>query len=462
MCLVSYVLTLPPYVEGEDEKELCGMMSNLMMPNDETGEEGDMDPDEKMYARGLELKAQRDEMAEMLTKDEHKKELDALSGDMKVHAFYWMMAVLTVRMTSLGVIEEEKHMSVTYFDEHVDVMSSDGGKAFKKQMEVAIHKGRLLNIRRNDILNDPRMKQLEEEGDSEGRLRLLQETMIAHDTELDALRVLQGLPLEEKDDKFLCTLIDDELFAPPPPRPECPICFLTLPWRKFCTYQPCCGKTLCDGCLHAHRETFTTRKFNCAFCRTPVSTTDKERVKLTKKRMENGDSEAYFMFGAHTSQGSMGLTKDVGKSLELWKKAAELGDLTAHISLGQVFSGHHDIILGVEKDEKRAMHHYRLAAIRGVLDARYTLGSMAYNSENQNMKLAMKHWIMAANAGHDTSLEMVQRGYKHGYCSKDEFAKTLRAHKAATDEMMSDQRDEARMYHETHTRERASQRAGGK
>ena len=157
----------------------------------------------------------------------------------------------------------------------------------------------------------------------------------------------------------------------------------------------------------------------------------------------------------------MGLTKDVGQSLELWKKAAELGSSPAHFSLGQVYSGQHDIILGVEKDEKRAMHHYRLAAIGGMIEARHALGNMAYNSEN-NVKLAMKHWIMAANAGHDTSLEMVKHGYKHGCCSKDEFAKTLRAHKAATDEMKSDQRDEARRYHETHTRERASQRAGGK
>ena len=119
---------------GPDEKLKLKAQRDKMakMPNndDKTGEEGDMGPDEKNYATGLKLKAQRDEMAEMLTKDEHKKEFEALSGDTKVHAFYWMMAVLTLKMTRLGVIEEEKHMSVTHFEEHVDVMSSDGGECY--------------------------------------------------------------------------------------------------------------------------------------------------------------------------------------------------------------------------------------------------------------------------------------------------------------------------------------------
>ena len=50
---------------------------------------------------------------------------------------------------------------------------------------------------------------------------------------------------------------DDELFADPPPKEDCEICFLPMPCggTKACgvstVYQVCCGKTLCHGCMRA-------------------------------------------------------------------------------------------------------------------------------------------------------------------------------------------------------------------
>ena len=78
-------------------------------------------------------------------------------------------------------------------------------------------------------------------------------------------------------------------------------------------------------------------------------------------------------------------------------------------------------------------------------DSRHALGILAYKSKNQDMELAMKHWIMAAELGVDESLEHVKSGYKQGCVEKDVFAKALRAHKAASDEVKrkSDQRDAA-------------------
>lgn len=60
----------------------------------------------------------------------------------------------------------------------------------------------------------------------------------------DDMRAREGLPPKycHQEDLFLGTIIDDELFAPPPPSLDCPVCFLTLPDRDACTYQPCCGK----------------------------------------------------------------------------------------------------------------------------------------------------------------------------------------------------------------------------
>jgi len=56
---------------------------------------------------------------------------------------------------------------------------------------------------------------------------------------------------------------------------------------------------------------------------------------------------------------------------------------------------------------------------------------------------AMKHYIIAAKSGYDDALKMVGKGYKTGYITKDEYAKTLRAHKASNDEMKSKQREKA-------------------
>ena len=129
---------------------------------------------------------------------------------------------------------------------------------------------------------------------------------------------------------------------------------------------------------------------------------------------------------------------DFMKTLELWNKAAELGLLRAHYRLGfSYFQGE-----GVEKDARKALHHYKLAAIGGHEMARYNLGCMEIES-NGNVVRAMKHWMIAARAGLDMSLKQVGIGYKRGYVTKDDYASTLRAYQHSWDEMKSEQRTKA-------------------
>jgi antirestriction protein len=56
---------------------------------------------------------------------------------------------------------------------------------------------------------------------------------------------------------------------------------------------------------------------------------------------------------------------------------------------------------------------------------------------------ASRHLIIAANVGHNQSMEKVKEMYQEGFVSKDDFAAALRAHKAAVDAMKSPQRDAA-------------------
>ena len=120
----------------------------------------------------LELKANRDEFEKM-----SPKKYEELSEKERGMA-HQMMAQTTLMMAQCGVVDEEKHSSIVYAEEHKDELFSDGGEAFFKQWKDATEN----------------------------------------------------------------TMLDDELFHPCPPRPECPICFLPLPGRNEMCYQPCCGK----------------------------------------------------------------------------------------------------------------------------------------------------------------------------------------------------------------------------
>ena len=141
------------------------------------------------------------------------------------------------------------------------------------------------------------------------------------------------------------------------------------------------------------------------------------------------------MMGMYLFEGSLGLKRDVSEAVKLLHRAAELGDPRAHDHLGGMYyTGD-----GVGKDQKKAIHHWRISAIGGLLAPRYNLAGLAYHAKN--IKLAMKHWIIAAEAGDDKSLNALKLGYKAGHVTKDAFAKALRAHQSANDEAKSENRD---------------------
>eukprot|EP00984_Skeletonema_dohrnii_P029631 scaffold20393_cov127-Skeletonema_dohrnii-CCMP3373.AAC.2 len=126
-------------------------------------------------------------------------------------------------------------------------------------------------------------------------------------------------------------------------------------------------------------------------------------------------------------------------------QAAELGLEMAHHSLGMAYA-HGDE--GVEKNEKKALYHCRLAAIGGLLEARHVLGQWCLQ---RDPNMAYKHFLIAAEAGHDESLKEVKTGYAEGHVEKDVFEKALRAHKAAKNEVKSEQRDIAAEWHRRHS-----------
>ena len=99
---------------------------------------------------------------------------------------------------------------------------------------------------------------------------------------------------------------------------------------------------------------------------------------------------------------------------------------------------------GVEKDEKKGLYYLEVAAIAGHPRARHNLG--CDEGINQRYERAAKHFIIAANLGHDTSIQALKGCYADGLVSKEVFAAALRAHQAAVDATKSPQRETAAEY----------------
>ncbi|KAL7529179.1 hypothetical protein ACHAXR_002832 [Thalassiosira sp. AJA248-18] len=240
--------------------------------------------------------------------------------------------------------------------------------------------------------------------------------------------------------KRAAEIFDEALFKTPPPKEDCPICFLRLPLDKsVIRYQSCCGKIICYGCTYKEIIVRQSTEPICPFCRAPATTSDEVEVKRLRKRTEVGDAIAMYSLGCHYRLGN-GVPQDSNKALELWHRAAKLGCAESHNQIGSAyFQGE-----GVEEDVKKAVYHWELGARGGDVLSRHVLGVVEVEAGTMNR--AMKHFMISAGFGHDESLREIQRGFSHGHVTKDDFEKALRAHKESKDEMQSDQRDAARHF----------------
>eukprot|EP00956_Cyclotella_meneghiniana_P028156 scaffold64941_cov77-Cyclotella_meneghiniana.AAC.9 len=228
--------------------------------------------------------------------------------------------------------------------------------------------------------------------------------------------------------KRAAELIDEKLFAQPPAREECPICMITLPCSdEESFYMACCGKTLCKGCRYC-----LTRE-HCPFCNTVSS---EGKIKMLTKRVEIfNDPEAMNTLGLCYDKGQNGFPVDQSKAFELYQRASELGCDGADYNLGcSYFNG-----LGVQANEKKAAHHWQIAAMMGNVHARHNLGCADLG--DGNYRRAMRHFMIAAKCGYQKSLDNVKQGFEDGLVTKEDLEKTLRDYQASCHETKNYQRE---------------------
>lgn len=158
---------------------------------------------------------------------------------------------------------------------------------------------------------------------------------------------------------------DEELFKQPPPKEDCPICFLPQPELKSgIRYMSCCGKNVCSGCVYAVLRTRKTEVPLCPFCRIPAPTSLQEVTVRAKKRVEAGDAEAIYNLGCEYRDGMKGFSQDIAKALECYHRAAELGYAKASTNIGVFY----ELGIGVVVDKEKANHYHELSAMGGLHD----------------------------------------------------------------------------------------------
>ena len=255
-------------------------------------------------------------------------------------------------------------------------------------------------------------------------------------------------------------LRDEALFKDPPAKDDCPICFLPMPMGLICSvwlpdatissvpindfaiahegltgkhmeyYYPCCGKSICEGCMYSFCESGNDEK--CPFCNSDRgSKTDEEDVEDIMKRVAANDAASISLLAYYYYEGIGGLQQDRTKAMELYARAAELGNGDAHCNLANNY--HQGGYL------KKAKFHYEASAMAGHELARYNLGTMEFDSGN--MERAVKHWTIAASVGNYKAMHALITCFQKGYVSRESIDSTLAAYNNSCAEMRSEARD---------------------
>ena len=247
-----------------------------------------------------------------------------------------------------------------------------------------------------------------------------------------------------------------DLFAPPPPIDDCPICLVRLPRFNFArVYQGCCGKTICQPCFKGNERII--KKMNsqvkgnnakkkidnvCPFCREPEPTGEEYHRQLEVKALQ-GDAFACNLLGAHYEFHEDETLHDSIRALQYYIQATELGSGEA---CGIIALSFKEGKFGVPVDKIAARLFYAVAALRGNLQARRNIGRIEYGLGNH--ELGIRQWKISANAGYQDSLNRLRDIFNADgklpgkeFISKEELDTLYRACHESQEEVKTDERE---------------------
>jgi TPR repeat protein len=195
-------------------------------------------------------------------------------------------------------------------------------------------------------------------------------------------------------------------------------------------FYPCCGKSICEGCIYSFVKSENIDK--CPFCNSDLANkTEEEEVEDILKRVAVNDPNALCVLADRYEYGEKGFPQDRTKAMELYARAVDLGFSGAHYNLGVIYHEGGNL--------KKAKFHSEAAAMAGHDEARYNIGAIEANSGN--MERANKHWMIAASAGSHNAMQNLQHGFELGVISRKSIDSTLTAYNSSCAKMRSEARD---------------------
>ena len=243
-----------------------------------------------------------------------------------------------------------------------------------------------------------------------------------------------------------------DLFAPLPPTEDCAVCLVPLShFKKETLYKACCGKEICWACHRENEESINKQNeenggkklaFTCPFCREPDPTSYPEYARQLQVRCLKNDHYALNAMGDIYWNGRYEVAKDDLKALDCWIRAVELGSAGACVAIA---NGYHEGN-GVAVDKERGALFERAGAVRGSIVGRNNIGCSEYNLGNY--EIGVRHWKIAAEAGHQDSLNALRKiynadGKKPGkeFISNEEMDTIYRSGHEAQLEVKSEERE---------------------
>ena len=250
-----------------------------------------------------------------------------------------------------------------------------------------------------------------------------------------------------------------DLFAPPPPMDDCPICLVRLSFcSDQCAYQACCGKQICIACFeenknfikkenkrNAGKKDRKEKAHTCPLCRQAEPADEEDYLRQLEAKFSSlGDKVSCVSLGTYLMFGRNGSTrKDELKGLYCLIKAAELGSPESCVCLGIIFREG----IGLSIDMDKAALFDKVAAIRGDVQARHNIGTAEYRVFG-NYELGIRHWKISAEAGYQQSLKSLTKVYNADgkrpgkeFISKEDMDKIYRDCHEAQEMIKSEERE---------------------
>eukprot|EP00984_Skeletonema_dohrnii_P011057 scaffold4390_cov71-Skeletonema_dohrnii-CCMP3373.AAC.11 len=204
---------------------------------------------------------------------------------------------------------------------------------------------------------------------------------------------------------------DDTLFRQPESSHlgECPICLLPLSLDTKAIMQSCCSKLICIGCCCASIryevvvKAKMIKKRSCPFCRQPEPKSAAEIELYKMKRRKANDPAAIQEAGKRCYHDG-----DYERAFEYFSKAIDIeaGDADAEAEAHYCLSFMYRDGKGIGRDTQKRLYHLEEAAIGGHPKARHDLG--VHEVYQGRIERAARHFIIAANLGHDASLKALR------------------------------------------------------